>query len=102
MKRLFQISAVAMFVMPCTLALTSCGKGAHHVKAGGWLCNTQVDAVRYDHYKRVINRSGYAGCTQTGDDMEVNILGHASLAGSNIVNVGNSGGAAWTSEDDVD
>jgi hypothetical protein len=74
---------------------------ADYVRAGGWICNTAIDAVGYSRLSQFNVPSGFSGCTQIGRDLRVNILERTSLAGTEIVNVGNSGGAGWTIEGDI-
>lgn len=74
---------------------------ATFVRPGGWICDRQIDAVQYARMRRFGIGGEHKGCVQVGAPLPVRVLQRTQLAGTPVVNVGNSGGAAWTIEEDL-
>lgn len=75
--------------------------GGTFVRPGGWICDRQIDAVQYARMRRFGIGGEHKGCMQVGAPLPVRVLQRTQLAGTPVVNVGNSGGAAWTIEEDL-
>lgn len=74
------------------------------VRAGGWICNTQIQAADHPRFKGLPGESLYKGCSQIGTTLYVNVFEESRVYfnGVGVVKVGNSGGVGWVEVDDLE